>query len=450
LHFRSPFETPTNDAYKVWDAALWGVMQDHDFRVSLQDDFRRLRSSSIMMRREQERARLQDMKLKMRESPARWTDRIIVLALGGLGLAEVWIFVGLYPVNTFLANIFLCLLASLPLLWRRRAPVAVLFICVAVLGIQANFFNPTREPPLTSFVLLLVVFYSVAAHGGGLRVGVRGGFAFLAGIPAIDVPRFLAGENPGDIIPAWAFIIVFWFIGKTIRQRRLQAVELEDRASQLELEREEKARLAVAEERSRISRELHDVIAHSVSVMVVQAQAAQRLLEGEQREARQALGSVETTGRQALAEMRRLLGILRRTDAELALVPQPSLKHLDALVEQAREAGLPVELNVEGDAGSLPPGMDLTAYRIIQEALTNVRKHAGGAHTSVVVRRSDDRIELEITDDGPGTTKNDGTGQGLIGMRERVALYGGVLESGKREGDGYLVRARLPLDSERP
>jgi signal transduction histidine kinase len=290
----------------------------------------------------------------------------------------------------------------------------------------------------------------VTAHGGGLRANSGAAFAFAAEILAIDVPRFLAGENPGDIIPAWAFIIVFWFIGKTIRQRRLQAVELEDRASQLELEREEKARLAVAEERSRISRELHDVIAHSVSVMVVQAQAAQRLLEGEQREARQALGSVETTGRQALAEMRRLLGILRRTDAELALVPQPSLKHLDALVEQAREAGLPVELNVEGDAGSLPPGMDLTAYRIIQEALTNVRKHAGGAHTSVVVRRSDDRIELEITDDGPGTTKNDGTGQGLIGMRERVALYGGVLESGKREGDGYLVRARLPLDSERP
>ena len=403
-----------------------------------------------MMWREQERARLQDMKLKMRESPAKWTDRLIVLALGGLGLAEIWIFVGLYPVNTFLANIFLCLFACLPLLWRRRAPVAVLFICVAMLGIQANFFNPTSQPPLTTFVLLLVVFYSVAAHGEGFRADVGAAVAFAAEILAIDVPRFLAGENPGDIIPAWAFIIVFWFIGKTIRQRRLQAVELEDRASQLELEREERARLAVAEERSRISRELHDIIAHSVSVMVVQAQAAQRLLEGEQREARQALGSIETTGRQALAEMRRLLGTLRRTDAELALAPQPSLKHLDALVEQAREAGLPVELSVEGDAGSLPPGVDLTAYRIAQEALTNVRKHAGGAHASVVVRRSDDGIELEITDDGSGSDKNDGTGQGLIGMRERVALYGGVFESGKREGGGYVVRARLPLDSDRP
>jgi signal transduction histidine kinase len=402
-----------------------------------------------MMWREQERARLQYMKLKMRESPARWIDRLIVLALGGLGLAEIWIFVGLYPVNIFLANIFLCLFASLPLLWRRRAPVAVLFICVAVLGIQANFFNPTREPPLTTFVLLLVVFYSVAAHGEGLRADVGAAFAFAAEILAIDVPRFLAGENPGDIIPAWTFIIVFWFIGKTIRHRRLQAVELEDRASQLELEREEKARLAVAEERSRISRELHDVIAHSVSVMVVQSQAAQRLLEGEQRNARQALKSIETTGRQALTEMRRLLGTLRRTDAELALAPQPSLEHLNTLIEQIREAGLPVELRIEGEAEPLPPGVDLSAYRIVQEALTNALKHAGPARARVEIHYRGDEVELEVSDDGRGTSRGGGSGQGLIGMHERVALYGGVLESGKRDAGGYLVRAKLPLDSDR-
>ena len=403
-----------------------------------------------MMWREQERARLQDMKLKMRESPARWTDRLIVLALGGLGLAEIWIFVGLYPANTFLANIFLCLFASLPLLWRRRAPVAVLFICVVVLGIQANFFNPTSEPPLTTFVLLLVVFYSVAAHGEGRRADVSAAVVFAAEILAIDVPRFLAGENPGDIIPAWAFIIVFWFIGKTIRQRRMQAVELEDRASQLELEREEKARLAVAEERSRISRELHDVIAHSVSVMVVQSQAAQRLLEGEQRNARQALKSIETTGRQALTEMRRLLGILRRTDAELALAPQPSLEHLNTLIEQMREAGLPVELRIEGEAEPLPPGVDLSAYRIVQEALTNALKHAGPARAWVKIHYGDDEVELEVSDDGRGTGRGGGSGQGLIGMHERVAFYGGVLESGNRDDGGYVVRARLPLDSDRP
>lgn len=386
----------------------------------------------------------------MRESPANWTDRLIVLALGGLGLSEIWIFARSYPVNTFLANIFLCLFASLTMLWRRRAPVAVLFICVAALGIQANFFNPTSQPPLTTFVLLLVVFYSVAAHGEGRRADVGAVVAFAAEILAIDVPRFLAGENPGDIIPAWAFIIVFWFIGKTMRQRRLQAVELEDRASQLELEREEKARLAVAEERSRISRELHDVIAHSVSVMVVQSQAAQRLLEGEQRNARQALKSIETTGRQALTEMRRLLGILRRTDAELALAPQPSLEHLNTLFEQMREAGLPVELRIEGEAEPLPPGVDLSAYRIVQEALTNTLKHAGPARARVKIHYGDDEVVLEVSDDGRGTGRGGGSGQGLIGMRERVALYGGVLQSGNRDDGGYLVRARLPLDSDQP
>jgi signal transduction histidine kinase len=187
-----------------------------------------------------------------------------------------------------------------------------------------------------------------------------------------------------------------------------------------------------------------------VSVMVVQAQAAQRLLEGEQREARQALGSIESTGRQALAEMRRLLGILRRTDEAPALAPQPGLEHLDALIRQVREAGLPVELRVEGEAGPLPPGVDLSAYRIVQEALTNTLKHAGPSHARVTIHYQDDEIELEISDDGTGTENGDGPGPGLVGMRERVTLYGGVLQSGKRNGGGYLVRARLPLEPNRP
>jgi signal transduction histidine kinase len=172
---------------------------------------------------------------------------------------------------------------------------------------------------------------------------------------------------------------VLWVVGKALRRHRLQAARLRDLAGQLEIEREEKARTAVTEERSRIARELHDVLAHSVSVIVVQAQAAQRLLEGDQQDARQALGSIETTGRQALAEMRRMLGILRRSDEELTLAPQPDLEYLDALIEQTREAGLPVELRIEGEPEPLPPGVDLSAYRIVQEALTNTLKHAGPA-----------------------------------------------------------------------
>jgi signal transduction histidine kinase len=239
-------------------------------------------------------------------------------------------------------------------------------------------------------------------------------------------------------------------MGWTLHKRRVQAVRLEDRAARLEIEREEKARAAVAEERARISRELHDVVAHSVSVMVVQAQAAQRLTDAERTDLRRALGSIETTGRQALVEMRRLLGVLRRTDADLSLAPQPGLDDLDELIGQVREAGLPVELRTEGEPEALPPGVDLSAYRIVQEALTNTLKHAGPAHARVTIRYRNDEVEVEVTDNGAGTGKGEGSGQGLIGMRERVAIYGGVFESGRQDGGGYLVRARLPLDANRP
>ena len=399
-----------------------------------------------MMRWGKARDRLQGMSIKLRQNAAMLVDWLIALALGGLVLGEMSFssFAGPRPVNALLF-----LSVCLTLLWRRRAPLVMLFIAVAVLGIQANFFDPPNQPPLSTFIILLVVFYSAAAYGDGRRAVIGAAVAFMMEIVIIDIPRFLAGENPGDIIPAWVIYVIFWFVGRTIRQRQLQAVELEDRATRLEIEREEHARAAVAEERSRISRELHDVVAHSVSVIVVQAQAAQRLLEGEQREARQALGSIETTGRQALTEMRRLLGILRRTEAELVLAPQPSLSQLDALIEQLRASGLPVELRIEGEAKPLPPGVDLSAYRIVQEALTNSLKHAGPSHAQVVIHYRANELALEITDDGTGNGEGGGAGQGLIGMRERVTLYGGVFQSGRRESGGYSVRARLPLDSDR-
>ena len=392
------------------------------------------------------RDRLQGMSVKLRQHAAVLVDWLIVLALSGLALGEIWIspFAGPRPVNTLLF-----LSVCLTLLWRRRAPLVMLFITVAVLGIQANFFDPPSQPPFSTFIILIVVFYSAAVYGDGRRAVIVAAIAFVMEILVIDIPRFLAGENPGDIMPAWVIYLIFWLVGRTIRQRRLQTLQLEDRATRLEIEREENARAAVAEERARISRELHDVVAHSVSVIVVQAQAAQRLLEGEQREARQALGSIETTGRQALTEMRRLLGILRRTEAELALAPQPSLNQLDALIEQLRASGLPVELRIEGEAKPLPPGVDLSAYRIVQEALTNSLKHAGPSHAQVVIHYRADELELEITDDGTGNGEGGGAGQGLIGMRERVTLYGGIFESGRRESGGYSVRARLPLDSDR-
>jgi signal transduction histidine kinase len=212
----------------------------------------------------------------------------------------------------------------------------------------------------------------------------------------------------------------------------------------LEEQRELQAQAAVAVERGRIARELHDVIAHNVSMIVVQAGAAARVLEGEQPNVRGALEAIETTGRETVDEMRRLLGVLRRAEDDQALAPQPGLAALDTLVEQVREAGLPVDLKVEGTPTQLPPGLDLSAYRIAQEALTNALKHAGPAHAALTVTYARETVELEIRDDGAGSGSGGGTGHGLVGMRERVALWGGKLHVGP-EADGWVVRASLPV-----
>ena len=216
-------------------------------------------------------------------------------------------------------------------------------------------------------------------------------------------------------------------------------------AEQRMLEAEEVARRAVEDERSRITRELHDVLAHSVSVMTVQASAVRRLLKPEQEREREALMTVEETGRQALAEMRRLLGIMRTETEPPALAPQPGIGTLPELVEQVRQSGLPVELTVEGTPVKLPAGVDLSAYRIVQEALTNTLKHAGPAHAWVAVRYAGEDVEIEVANDGNSDNPGDGSGHGLVGMRERVALCGGELESGPRPGGGFKISARLPV-----
>ena len=222
----------------------------------------------------------------------------------------------------------------------------------------------------------------------------------------------------------------------------------------LEREQAEQARRAVVDERARIARELHDVVAHNVSVMVVQSGAARRTIERDPERAREVLTSVESTGRQALDEMRRLLGVLRTEDEATDLrAPQPSVSHLDALVAQVCDAGLPVKLVVEGEPRPLSSGVDMSAYRIVQEALTNSLKHAGPAHAHVRVCFGDNDLRLEVTDDGRGIIADDpatnGGGHGLVGMRERVALFGGRLEAGPRTGGGYIVTATLPLEGAR-
>jgi len=396
--------------------------------------------------------------------PRRWAaahagdlcDAVLALLLAGTAQYEIWVrllFDDGIP-GPQLANAVLLLLITVPLAWRRRAPTVVFALVFVSVGLQVALIDQDRsdQPPFQDWVALLVVFYSLGAHAERRRAIVAGaaGGVVLVGGDLVDL--FSGGAGLEDTVPAWFMLAAAYGVGFALRGQRVQSTLLARRAERLEQEREQRARLAVAEERVRIARELHDIIAHTISVMVVQAQAGQRVLEGEQASAREALGSIETTGRQALVEMRRLLGILRNEDRELALAPRPSLAHLDVLAERMTEAGLPVDLHIEGEAKPLPLGVDLSAYRIVQEALTNALQHAGPAAARVVVRYRPESVELEITDngrgrsDGPGGRSGEGhrSGHGLVGMRERAALVGGHVEAGADGGHGYIVRARLP------
>ncbi len=289
------------------------------------------------------------------------------------------------------------------------------------------------------FLAQILAVYSVAAHAERRPA--------LIGL-LVSWVALLAAE-PGDFVvmgPAWAGI---WLAGRLVRAREQDARRLRELAEALERERVEEARLAVAEERTRIARELHDVVAHAMSTIVLEAGAERVNLDEDQTSARQALHSIERTGRQALAEMRRLVGVLRTENDEPELLPQPSLTHLDLLIEQVGRAGLAVELHVVGEPVQLAPGLDISAYRIVQEALTNVLKHGGDARATVVVAYGDRTLEIEIADDGRGGTP-DGSGHGIVGLRERVALFGGSLEAGGRKGGGFAVRAQMPLEKGAP
>jgi signal transduction histidine kinase len=332
---------------------------------------------------------------------------------------------------------FAGLAMTLPLAWRRRRPLAVAAIVFGALIVQDVLAGSDAHTPDPQLIAWIIAAYSVAAHcdrpaallGGILSLGATFGWI---GLDDALLPLVVIGGA--------------WIAGRLVRGRELRASAFEQRAVALDRERDARAQAAVAEERARIARELHDVVAHSISVMGVQAGAVRRLLGPEQTEQRDALLSVERTGRQALAEMRRLLGILRRSDDELAHAPPPTMARVDQLVEQLRESGLPVELRIEGEPVALGPGVDISAYRIVQEALTNTLKHAGPVGASVVVRYRERELELEVIDDGHAEPNNSRGGHGLVGMRERVALYGGELQAGPELGGGYAVRARLPLE----
>jgi len=334
-----------------------------------------------------------------------------------------------------------------PIFARRRFPFAgpALYWLLAA-GI--SFVDPLLTPFANA---LFPIGMADAFLLGNLR-GVRQsglGLAVVIGSAATLVYN-IPGHSASQLVFIPLEFAISWLAGFAVRHRAEQAEAAEVRASQAEQERDAAARIAVAEERTRIARELHDIVAHAVSVMVLQVGAVRHQLPDAMAEDRDALRSVEQAGRGALAEMRRLLSVMRRDGDGVELAPQPGLDGLDSLVKEIGRAGLPVELHLDGERFPLPPGIDLSAYRIVQEGLTNALKHARAGHAEVTVRYAPDEVGIEVRDDGTGATPSDGYGHGLIGIRERVRLYGGEMTAGTTNDGGFTLSTRLPLTPDRP
>jgi signal transduction histidine kinase len=358
-----------------------------------------------------------------------WVDALIAGGLCALAVIEG-------SSNGFSPAVLLC---TAPLIVRRRWPIPVLLLALAGFSLAGDASN-----------LAALVGGLIAAVSVGLdpRHRVLGSIATFGVALAIAI-EFGQGTDTRLPIPPvlTPFLLIgsAFLVGRAIASREAQANQQAERASRLEREGAAAIKAAAEAERRHIARELHDVVAHSVGVMVVQAGAARHILTEKPDAARESLMAVEASGHEAMAELRRLLGLLNENGDSAPLVPQPGIDRLEALVARIREAGLPVELRFEGDRPSVPPGVDVAVYRIVQEALTNALKYAGGARTEAVVRYAPRSVDVEVLDHGLVRAPADGIGRGLTGMRERVALFGGTMQAGRSEGGGYAVRAHIPF-----
>jgi signal transduction histidine kinase len=379
-------------------------------------------------------------------------DSVLALAAAGVGTAffvSEPMATGL-PRGTLALGYGLMLLHTLPLAARRRFPLPVLVTSVAS-GLA--FAALGLLPPMALGPAILVAVYSVAAYGDRW-VSLAGLAVAELGLAAVQLPRARFDAPPARVGYALIFAAA-WLLGYFAHNYRAYAARLEERTAELEQAREELARRAVTEERLRLARELHDVVAHSMSVIAVQSGVGAHVADSQPEEIGKVLAAIETTSRSALTELRRLLGVLRQdSEPPGSLTPVPGLADLDSLLAEVGKAGLAVKLRVEGTPSPLPAGVDLSAYRIVQEALTNVVKHAGPSRAQVTICYRDRDLTVEVTDDGrgAGAVAGDGqvgTGHGLIGMRERVAAFGGDLEVGPRRDGGFRVAARLPLAADR-
>jgi signal transduction histidine kinase len=372
-----------------------------------------------------------------------WFDGLVLVGIGaGIAVANHDIGERNGPNGPPWLDIVLVVAIPLPLLARRRFPFGALVMVPAAVIVAALLDDRFVPASFVTFLAGCATVFLMALLPDWRQA--LAGLAIVIGAHAVVNHQDPRGSGGNFLFGVVVFGTV-WVVGFLLRRKFEEGEEAKARAERAEREREERARAAVAEERARIARELHDVVGHSVSVMTVQASGVRRLLLPEQQREREALLVVEQTGREALAEMRRMVGVLRRPEEGPALAPQPSLEHVDRLVDQAREAGLPVELRIQGDAIKLPAGVDLTAYRLVQEGLTNTLKHAQATQADVLVAYRDGEIEVTVSDNGKGVGNGDGGGHGLVGMRERVSVYGGELDAGPQPHGGYRLRARLPL-----
>ena len=371
-------------------------------------------------------------------------DGAIAALIGAVGVVEIWL-----PLPSVLGHgsrefstlVVVILAASLA--FRRRWPLLIALIVLltwpvvyAIVPILVLFWG--------QFVPMAVAVFSVARHGRGREPWVGAGVA-AAVLLFFDL-RVGVLQEPGEIIFHWMVFAIAWSFGWGLHVWERRAAESLQRAIDTEVAAAERTMATLVAERTRIARELHDVVAHSMSVMVVQAGAAEQVVDEDPEQVRKALASIRTTGAAALAEMRRVVAILRQNDEAAELAPQPGVGSLADLVKGAGVGGLRVDLTVEGNERPLPVGLDLAVYRIAQEALTNVRRHSAATQASVRLRYGEDDVEVEVRDDGRGAGDLAGNGgHGLIGMRERAALYGGRIETASRAGAGFTVRAILPV-----
>jgi signal transduction histidine kinase len=368
-------------------------------------------------------------------------DRLFALALFAACAAEV-VIAG--ADRTWLA--LACLAAmTLPLAEHRRAPlpIAALSLLAALVLVESGATEDFAAPLVVVLVLafLLGTQPSTRAAQAGLVLVLVG----IAAIATADDETVL-----GDYVFPMGFAAATWVAARALRHRLELADELRDAAALAEQDRQAEAERAAADERRRVAREMHDVVAHTISIMIVQAGGARRMLERDPERAADAARNIERTGRGALQEMRRLLGVMHGGAQDATLAPQPTLDELGTLVERARAAGLPVSLHVHGERRPLPPGAELAAYRVVQEALTNALVHAGAAPTDVLLRWDPEGLGIVVADRGPmgAALPSDTAGQGIVGMRERVKVYGGTLTAAPRMDGGFVVRARIPLQHE--